>query len=160
VPIAATIALEMLAWDLAAQLAGEAAARRGELAAGARPSPPYRVLSLSARRVLDRISIELAHHGGNDNGKLPVTYEQFVEYGIDRQAIAPAIRELVALGFIEVTRQGKASASEYRRSEQIKDVQSALSMGLSVWAKTGCASRALKSSSIISNACGSSVKQR
>src|ERR1700686_3983281 len=62
-------------------------------------SPAYRVLSLSAHRVLDRISIELAHHGGNDNGKLPVTYEQFMEYGMDRNAVAPAIRELEALGF-------------------------------------------------------------
>jgi len=77
-------------------------------------SPAYRVLSLSARRVLDRICIELAHHGGNDNGKLPVTYEQFVEYGVERQAIAPAIRELVALGFIEVTVKGRHSAGDVR----------------------------------------------
>jgi hypothetical protein len=77
-------------------------------------SPAYRVLSLAAHRVLDRICIELAHHGGNDNGALPVTYEQFMQYGIDRHAIAPAIRELVALGFLEVTRQGRPSAGDYR----------------------------------------------
>jgi hypothetical protein len=77
-------------------------------------SPAYRVLSLSAHRVLDRISVELAHHGGNDNGKLPVTYEQFMEYGMDRQAIAPAIRELEALGFIEITQRGRPSAGEFR----------------------------------------------
>jgi hypothetical protein len=77
-------------------------------------SPAYRVLSLSAQRVLDRISIELAHHGGNDNGKLPVTYEQFEEYGIYRHAVAPAIRELEALGFIEVTQRGRPSAGEFR----------------------------------------------
>jgi hypothetical protein len=77
-------------------------------------SPAYRVLSLSARRVLDRIMVELAHHGGNDNGKLPVTYEHFVEYGIDRHAVAPAIRELEALGFIEVTQRGRPSAGEFR----------------------------------------------
>ena len=77
-------------------------------------SPAYRVLSLSGRRVLDRIMIELGHHGGNDNGKLPVTYEQFEEYGIDRHAIAPAIRELEALGFLEVTQRGKPSAGEFR----------------------------------------------
>ena len=77
-------------------------------------SPAYRVLSLAARRVLDRVCIELAHHGGCDNGALPVTYEQFVDYGIHRQGIAPAIRELVALGFIELTRQGKPSAGDYR----------------------------------------------
>lgn len=77
-------------------------------------SPAYRVLSLTAHRVMDRIAIELAHHGGNDNGKLPVTYEQFMEYGIDRQAIAPAIRELEALGFIEITQRGRPSAGEFR----------------------------------------------
>src|SRR5438477_13072146 len=77
-------------------------------------SPAYRALSLSARRVMDRICIELMHHGGNDNGKLPVTYEHFVEYGIARHAIAPAIRELEALGFVEVTQRGKPSAGEFR----------------------------------------------
>jgi hypothetical protein len=77
-------------------------------------SPAYRVLSLSARRVLDRISVELAHHGGNDNGKLPVTYEQFMEYGVHRHAVAPAIREIEALGFVEVTQRGRPSAGEFR----------------------------------------------
>ena len=52
-------------------------------------SPAFRVLSLSARRVLDRIEIELAHHGGQDNGRLPVTYEHFHDYGIHRHAIGP-----------------------------------------------------------------------
>jgi hypothetical protein len=77
-------------------------------------SPAYRVLSLSAHRVLDRVCIELAQHGGNDNGKLPVTYEHFMEYGIDRHAIAPAIRELEALGFLVVTQRGRPSAGEFR----------------------------------------------
>jgi hypothetical protein len=77
-------------------------------------SPAYRVLSLSAHRVLDRICIELGHHGGADGTKLPVTYEHFMEYGVDRHAIAPAIRELEALGFIEVTQRGKPSAGEFR----------------------------------------------
>jgi hypothetical protein len=57
-------------------------------------SPAYRVLSLSARRVLDRIKIELAQHGGNDNGKLPVTYEHFIEYGVHRHAVAAVLQEL------------------------------------------------------------------
>ena len=76
-------------------------------------SPAYRVLSLSAHRVLARIEIELKHHGGKDNGKLPITYEQFVEYGIHRHAIAPAIRECEMLGFLEAER-GKAGNREYR----------------------------------------------
>jgi hypothetical protein len=79
-------------------------------------SPAYRALSRAARQILDRIEIELAHHGGKDNGRLPVTFAQFVAYGIHRRAIAPAIRELVALGFIEVTRQGRAGNGEWRRS--------------------------------------------
>jgi hypothetical protein len=77
-------------------------------------SPAYRVLSLSARRVLDRIEIELAQHGGNDNGRLPVTYSDFVSYGIERHAIGPAIREAVALGFLEVTERGCAGNAEFR----------------------------------------------
>ena len=78
-------------------------------------SPAYAALSLSARRVLDRLEIELGHHGGKENGRLPVTFEHFVEYGIDRHSIAPAIRECVALGFVEVTVQGRAGNAEHRR---------------------------------------------
>lgn len=80
-------------------------------------SPPYRILSLSARRVLDRLEIELAHHGGKaeENGRLPVTYDQFQEFGIDRQAIGPAIRETVGLGFVEITRKGRAGNAEWRQ---------------------------------------------
>jgi hypothetical protein len=78
-------------------------------------SPAWRILSLSARRVLDRIEIELADHGGTDNGKLPVTYDDFVRYGIDRCAIAPAIREVVALGFVEITDIGRAGNADWRK---------------------------------------------
>jgi hypothetical protein len=76
-------------------------------------SPAFRVLSLSGHRILARIEIELAKHGGEDNGKLPVTYEQFVEYGIHRHAIAPGIRECEALGFLEAE-HGQAGNREYR----------------------------------------------
>jgi hypothetical protein len=78
-------------------------------------SAPFRELSLSARRVLDRLEIELAHHGGMDNGRLPVTYDDFQQYGIDRHAIGPALRELVALGFVEVTEHGRAGNAEWRK---------------------------------------------
>jgi hypothetical protein len=78
-------------------------------------SPAWRALSLSARRVLDRIEIELADHGGTDNGRLPITYDDFVKYGIHRHAIAPAIREAIALGFIEITEPGRAGNAEYRK---------------------------------------------
>lgn len=78
-------------------------------------SPAWRVLSLSARRVLDRLEIELADHGGKDNGRLPATYADFQAYGLDRHAIAPAIRECAALGFLEVTEAGRAGNAEFRK---------------------------------------------
>jgi hypothetical protein len=56
-------------------------------------APAYRVLSLSAHRVLSRIEIELGHHGGKDNGRLPVTYENFENYGIDRGSRLPRLSE-------------------------------------------------------------------
>jgi hypothetical protein len=65
-------------------------------------SPAWRVLSLSAHRVLDRAAIELRHHGGHEGDGLCVTYTDFEEYGIERHAIAPAIREAVALGFLRI----------------------------------------------------------
>ena len=77
-------------------------------------SPAYRALTLSAHRALDRIEIELAQHGGRDNGRLPVTYDDFQHYGISRHQIAPAIRELVALKFIEITKPGRAGNAEFR----------------------------------------------
>ena len=67
-------------------------------------SPAYRVLTATAHRVISRIEIELGHHGGNDNGRLPVTYSDFIDYGMTRESIAPAIREAEALGFIRVKR--------------------------------------------------------
>jgi hypothetical protein len=78
-------------------------------------SPAYRALSLSAHRIISRIEIELAHHGGQDNGRLPVTFEHFNEYGIDRHAIAPAIRECEALGFVVITERGRSGNGEFRR---------------------------------------------
>jgi hypothetical protein len=77
-------------------------------------SPAYRVLSLAARRLLDRIEIELAHHGGLENGRLPVTYTQFENYGIDRLGTAAAIREAAALGFITI-KHGRGGNAEYRQ---------------------------------------------
>ena len=61
-------------------------------------SPAFQVLSLAGHRVLARIEIELAHHGGNDNGRLPVTFNHFAEYGMDRHAIAPRCGRCVPLG--------------------------------------------------------------
>jgi hypothetical protein len=64
--------------------------------------------------VMSRIEIELAHHGGNENGRLPVTTDDFVEYGMHRTSVASAIREAVALGFICVTVRGRGGNAEHR----------------------------------------------
>ena len=82
--------------------------------------PAYRALSLSAHRVLSRVEVELGHHAGKDNGRLPVTFADFVEYGIDRDAIAPAIRESAALGFLEVTEPGRAGNAEFRSPNKFR----------------------------------------
>ena len=78
-------------------------------------SPAYRVLSLSAHRLLSRIEVEHGSHGGVDNGKLPVTFQDFEDYGIHRHAIGPAIRECEALGFVEIVQRGRSGNGEYRK---------------------------------------------
>jgi hypothetical protein len=77
-------------------------------------SPAYRVLSQSAHRAISRLELELCYHGGNDNGQLPVTFDDFVEYGIDRASVAPALREGEALGFFRITDRGRGGNREYR----------------------------------------------
>jgi hypothetical protein len=81
-------------------------------------SPAHRGLSLSARKILDRLEIEFYRHGGRpeQNGLLPCTYDHFVEFGVHRHAIGPGIREVVALGFVEITRKGCAGNAGYRQS--------------------------------------------
>jgi hypothetical protein len=78
-------------------------------------SPAYRALSLSGHRILARINIEHAHHGGQDNGQLPVTFQDLEDYGVHRHAIAPGIREVEALGFIRITQQGRAGNADWRK---------------------------------------------
>jgi hypothetical protein len=76
-------------------------------------SPAWRNLGLTERRILDRIEIELAAHGGKDNGALPVTKGDFIKFGIDHTCIPSAQRVLEALGFIGV-RRGRAGNGPYR----------------------------------------------
>jgi hypothetical protein len=52
------------------KIAGQFSARTIEMMV----SIAFRVLSHFARRVLDRLEMEHAHHGGQDNGALPVTF--------------------------------------------------------------------------------------
>jgi hypothetical protein len=83
-------------------------------------SPAWRELSHAALRLLFRIEIEHHHHGGVENGKLPVEYDDFVSYGIRRHDIKSAIDEAVALGFLEVTEKGRAGNAAWRRPNKFR----------------------------------------
>jgi hypothetical protein len=83
-------------------------------------SPAWRALSLSARRCLERIEIEMAHHGGRSNGELPVTYRDFVAYGVPKAMVKPALAELTALGFIEMTPGHASQYPEYGRAARFR----------------------------------------
>jgi hypothetical protein len=79
-------------------------------------SPAMQVLSLAGHRILLRLEIEHLNHAGRDNGKLPTTFDDFQEFGIHRDAIGPALREVCALGFVELTRPGRGGTGKYRRA--------------------------------------------
>jgi hypothetical protein len=84
-------------------------------------SPAFRVLNLTEHRVLARIEIELRHHGGHDNGKLPVTFADFEAYGVgNRRCAASAMRALCALGFLEITEAGRAGNREFRMPNRFR----------------------------------------
>jgi len=78
-------------------------------------NPGWRILNLSARRVLDRIVVEHLNHVGIKNGELPVTYQNFVDHGVDRHAIKQALTDLTALGFIKITRPGRSGNADFRQ---------------------------------------------
>ena len=77
-------------------------------------SPAMRARASPRGKALDRIEIEHMNHGGAQNGQLPVTYRDFEAWGIARHSVAAAIRELEALGFIEITRRGYGGSAELR----------------------------------------------
>jgi hypothetical protein len=83
-------------------------------------SPAFCVLSLSGHRVFARVMLELCNHGGMDNGKLPVTFQDFEDYGIERHSIGPAIAECVALGLLQITHRGRSGNGEFRSANQFR----------------------------------------
>jgi hypothetical protein len=72
-----------------------------------------RVLSRAAHLALLRVEIELRRRGGHDNGDLIITKEQFIAFGIHKDGVATALRELKALGIIAV-KKGRGGNAEYR----------------------------------------------
>jgi len=72
-----------------------------------RESPAWQVMSGRARKMLDRIELEHLRHGGVENGRLKVTFDDFVRAGVRRQDIPRTEAELIALGFIERRFEGR-----------------------------------------------------
>lgn len=72
-------------------------------------SPAFMALSMPGLRCIMRLVIEHLAHGGAENGKLKVTHAQFVEYGVGHNSVKPALVEVEALGFVELTFQGGRS---------------------------------------------------
>lgn len=83
-------------------------------------SPAYRALTLSAHRIIDRVCLEHLYQGGAENGRLIVTYDDFEKYGVHRHSIAPGIRLAVGLGFLIITKQGRAGNAEWRAPHQYR----------------------------------------
>lgn len=75
----------------------------------------WRVLTIQARRLLDRIELEHLRRGGKHNGSLKVTYDGFRDHGVGKRGnIVWAIAQAEALGLIEVTHGGRGAVNEYR----------------------------------------------
>jgi hypothetical protein len=79
-------------------------------------SPAWRALPPAAKQVIDRVGVEHLQHAGKENGKLPVTYNDFENYGLRRMSIRFGVLAAQALGFITVTEEGHAGAGDTRRA--------------------------------------------
>jgi hypothetical protein len=70
-------------------------------------SPAWRALTGNALKIVLRIALEHLKHGGIENGKLPVTYQDFVRAGIRKNSIREALAVAEQLGMIERTSVGE-----------------------------------------------------
>ena len=71
-------------------------------------------------RILAVIEIEHMRHGGVENGRLVVTRRQFEKRGIQKDAIAPGLRALDALGFIEIMERGAAGVGDHAQAHRFR----------------------------------------
>src|SRR5262245_15083661 len=72
-------------------------------------SGAFRSLSINARRALDRIMIEHMSHGGQENGRLKVTWNDLVRFGIGRRFITQPLNELITAGLVAIAQPGRRS---------------------------------------------------
>jgi hypothetical protein len=82
-------------------------------------SVAYWALKPIERSILSVIEIEHMRHGGVENGRLIVTRRQFEKRGIHKDAIAPSLRTLEALGFIEIER-GAAGIGDQAQAHRFR----------------------------------------
>ena len=66
-------------------------------------SNAWQSLSINARRVIDRLVCEHFRHNRLENGNLRVSARQFHVWGVTKDCLTPAIRELEERGLIEVS---------------------------------------------------------
>jgi hypothetical protein len=79
-------------------------------------SPAWQAMPAVARQIVDRIVIEHLNHAGQENGKLPVSYDDFAKYGVRRQSVMFAIDAAMALGWIDIVDHGHRGAADVRRA--------------------------------------------
>jgi hypothetical protein len=68
----------------------------------------------AAVSLVHRIIVEHLRHGGKENGRLKITYDDFQEWGISRARIGDAIAIAEALGFIKRVKRGRAAWEDQR----------------------------------------------
>jgi hypothetical protein len=79
-------------------------------------SPAWRAMPPVARKIVDRVALEHLYHGCNENGLLPVTYDDFKKYGIRDGSQSFGISVAVALGWIDIAEPGHRGAADVRRA--------------------------------------------
>jgi hypothetical protein len=70
-------------------------------------SEAWRALPGNAMKVVLRIALEHLKHGAVENGKLPVTYKDFVQWGVRKNSVREAQLVAIHLGFIDRTSIGE-----------------------------------------------------
>ena len=80
-------------------------------------SPAWAALSHAAKQIIERLIVEHIRHAGQLNGRLICTYTDFANFGIRYPSIAPAIRQCVQLGFVEITQRGWRAAVHGRPAQ-------------------------------------------
>tara|TARA_X000000950_G_C13604071_1_gene532591 strand:+ start:161 stop:703 length:543 start_codon:yes stop_codon:yes gene_type:complete len=76
----------------------------------------WRSMSINCQKLVNRLIIEHRNHGGYENGHLVCTYKDFVDYGLTRNNIRPAIEEAQALGLVKHQRGERVFAKNQPNS--------------------------------------------